>query len=107
MGYIQTVRELLRKHHRFFFIASLAGVGLRLFLIFRFPWITTDSFIYGDIAKNWLQHGIYGLGGPGISATYIRLPGYPAFLAGVFAIFGMEHYRAVLFAQMCVDMGTC
>jgi hypothetical protein len=108
MRYIHTVRELLRKHSQFFLLAALAGFGLRLFLIFRFPGVTTDSFIYGDIAKNWLQHGIYGLSGPDeISATYIRLPGYPAFLAAVFAIFGMEHYRAVLFVQMCVDMGTC
>ena len=42
-----------------------------------------------------------------ISPTYIRLPGYPAFLAVVFAIFGMEHYRAALFVQMFVDLGTC
>lgn len=108
MRYIHTVRELLRKHSHFFLLAALAGVGLRLFLIFHFPGVTTDSFIYGDIAKNWLQHGIYGLSGPDeISATYIRLPGYPAFLAAVSAIFGMEHYRAVLFVQMFVDMGTC
>jgi len=81
---------------------------LRLVFIFHFPSVVTDSFIYGDIAKNWLQHGIFGLSGPeAISPTYIRLPGYPAFLAGIFAIFGMEHYRAVLFVQMFVDFGTC
>jgi 4-amino-4-deoxy-L-arabinose transferase-like glycosyltransferase len=102
------VRELLRNHLRFFLIAILAGVALRLLFIFRFPGVTTDSFVYGDIAKNWLQHGIYGLSGvDGISPTYIRLPGYPAFLAAVFAIFGMEHYRAVLVLQMFVDIGTC
>jgi 4-amino-4-deoxy-L-arabinose transferase-like glycosyltransferase len=102
------VRELLRKHFRFFLIVSLAGVALRLLFILRFPGITTDSFVYGDIAKNWLQHGIYGLSGiDDISPTYIRLPGYPAFLAAVFAIFGMEHYRAVLLLQIFVDLGTC
>jgi 4-amino-4-deoxy-L-arabinose transferase-like glycosyltransferase len=102
------VRELLRQHLRFFLIATLAGVALRLLFILRFPGVTTDSFVYGDIAKNWLQHGIYGLSGaPDISPTYIRLPGYPAFLAAVFAIFGMEHYRAVLLLQMLVDLGTC
>ena len=42
-----------------------------------------------------------------ISPTYIRLPGYPAFLAAVFAVFGMEHYRAVLVLQMFVDVATC
>ena len=83
-------------------------MGCGCFFLFRFPAITNDSFVYGDIAKNWLQHGIYGLSGPDeISPTYIRLPGYPAFLAAVFAIFGMEHYRAVLVLQMFVDIATC
>ena len=31
----------------------------------------------------------------------------PAFLAAIFVIFGMEHYRAVLVVQMFVDIGTC
>ena len=102
------MREQLRQHSRFFLIAILAGVGLRLLFIFRFPGVTTDSFVYGDIAKNWLQHGIYGLSGINeVSPTYIRLPGYPAFLAAVFAIFGMEHYRAVLVLQLFADIGTC
>src|SRR5713101_9517444 len=86
----------------------VAALGLRLFFILRFPGVVTDSFIYGDIAKNWLQHGIYGLSGADeISPTYIRLPGYPAFLAFIFAVFGVDHYRAVLVAQMFVDLGTC
>jgi len=98
----------VRQHLRFFLVVTLVAAGLRLLFIFRFPGITTDSFVYGDIAKNWLRHGIYGLSGPDeISATYIRLPGYPAFLAAVFAVFGMEHYRAVLVVQMFVDIATC
>jgi dolichyl-phosphate-mannose-protein mannosyltransferase len=102
------VRELVRLNFRYFLLAALAGIALRLFFIFRFPGVTTDSFVYGDIAKNWLQQGIYGLSGTEeISPTYIRLPGYPAFLAFIFAIFGMEHYRAVLVTQMFVDIGTC
>ncbi len=102
------MRKLLRQHLRFFVIATLAGMALRLLFILRFPGVTTDSFVYGDIAKNWLQHGIYGQSGvDGISPTYIRLPGYPAFLAAVFAIFGVEHYRAVLVLQLFVDIGTC
>ena len=99
---------MVRKHPRFFLWATLAALALRLLFIFRFPSVTTDSFIYGDIAKNWLQHGIYGLSDSGaIVPTDLRLPGYPAFLAAVFAIFGMEHYRAVLLIQMFVDVGTC
>jgi len=102
------VRELLRGNRRFFILAALAGIALRLIFIFRFPSVTTDSFIYGDIAKNWLRHGIYAVtDGTNPVPTYIRLPGYPAFLAAMFAIFGMEHYRAVLFVQLVVDLGTC
>ncbi len=101
------MRQLVRQHLRFFLFATLTALGLRLFLLFRFPALTNDSFVYGDIAKNWLQHGIYGLSGDEISATYIRLPGYPAFLAAVFAVFGMEHYRAVLVLQVFVDIATC
>jgi 4-amino-4-deoxy-L-arabinose transferase-like glycosyltransferase len=102
------VHELVRRNLRFFLIFSAVALVLRLIFIFRFPGVVTDSFVYGDIAKNWLQHGIYGLSGTEeISPTYIRLPGYPAFLAFIFWIAGMEHYRAVLFVQMFVDLGTC
>ncbi len=108
LRYIRNVRLLVRQHFRFFLWATLAALGLRLLFLLRFPAITNDSFVYGDIAKNWLQHGIYGLSGTDeISPTYIRLPGYPAFLAAVFAVFGMEHYRTVLVLQVAVDIGTC
>jgi 4-amino-4-deoxy-L-arabinose transferase-like glycosyltransferase len=102
------VRELVRRNLRWFILGTAAGLLLRLIFLIRFPAVVTDSFVYGDIAKNWLQHGIYGLSGPEeISATYIRLPGYPAFLACIFAIFGTEHYRTALIVQILVDLGTC
>jgi 4-amino-4-deoxy-L-arabinose transferase-like glycosyltransferase len=102
------VRELVRQHFRFFLAATLAALALRLFFVFRFPAVVTDSLVYGDIAKNWLQHGVFGLSGINeVSPTYIRLPGYPAFLAAIFSIFGMEHYRAALIVQVFVDIGTC
>jgi 4-amino-4-deoxy-L-arabinose transferase-like glycosyltransferase len=102
------VRELVRNNWRWFIVGTAAALLLRLIFLLRFPAIVTDSFLYGDIAKNWLQHGIYGLSGRDeISPTYARLPGYPAFLAIIFAIFGMEHYRAVLVAQIFIDVGTC
>ena len=102
------MRHFVRQNARFFLLATIAALGLRLLFIFRFPGVTSDSFVYGDIAKNWLQQGVYGLSGTvEVSPTYIRLPGYPAFLAWVFAIFGVEHYRAVLLLQMFIDVGTC
>ena len=102
------MRDLVRQHLRFFLLATAAGLLLRLVFVFRFPGITNDSLVYGDLAKNWLQHGVYGLTSQhDIIPVDIRLPGYPAFLALVFSIFGMEHYRAALFLQVIVDLGTC
>src|SRR5438445_1637141 len=106
--YIAEVREIVRRHWRYFFFFTTIAVGLRLFFIFRYPSISGDSLIYGDIAKNWLRHGVYDLSaGNGVQPTYIRLPGYPGFLALTFKIAGMEHYRAALFAQMVVDTASC
>lgn len=99
---------MVRAHWRYFLLFLLAGLLLRLFFYFRFPHVMGDSLIYGEIAGNWLDHGIYGLGhGDGLHATWIRLPGYPAFLAACFVVFGREHYNAVLLVQIVVDLAAC
>jgi 4-amino-4-deoxy-L-arabinose transferase-like glycosyltransferase len=93
---------------RFYLWGSLAGLALRLFLVWRFPAVVDDSRLYADIAKNWLQHGIYGITNSGaIMPTLSRLPGYPAFLALIFAIFGADNFRAVLLIQILFDLATC
>jgi hypothetical protein len=102
------LRALLRADWKWFLAMTLAAFALRLFFILRVPNITPDSFVYGDLAKNWLLHHVYGLtanGGP--APTYIRLPGYPAFLAVLWSIFGMEHYGAARFVQLFVDVAAC
>ena len=82
-----------------------AGAALRLWFIHAYPQIQGDSLVYGDIATNWLTHGIYGhsVGHPSgvttIEPTLVRLPGYPAFLALCFALFGVANYQAVLYLQ--------
>ena len=102
------MRQLVRQNLSFFACAGLAALALRLLFLFRFPAITADSLIYGDIARNWLQHGIYAVTDAGkIVPTFIRLPGYPAFLALVFSVFGMDHYRTAMLLQIFVDLGTC
>jgi len=107
---MRCVRELgrfVRQEARFFAAAGLAGLALRLALIVWFPAIVDDSRLYADIAKNWLQHGVYGITNSGIiTPTLSRLPGYPAFLAAIFAIFGADNFRAVLLIQVLFDLGT-
>jgi Dolichyl-phosphate-mannose-protein mannosyltransferase len=105
---LESLPEFLRKKAKFFFIAGLAGLGLRLFLVWKFPGVVDDSRLYANIAENWLQHGIYGVTNSGvIMPTFSRLPGYPAFLAAIFAIFGIENFRAVLLVQVVFDLATC
>ncbi|MFZ0956397.1 MAG: glycosyltransferase family 39 protein [Candidatus Sulfotelmatobacter sp.] len=102
------MRHLVRKHPWFFLGASLVAMGLRLYFVFRFPAVVDDSHFYANIAENWLQHGVYAVTDSGqIVPTLSRLPGYPAFLAAIFAIFGIGNFRAVLLIQVLVDLGTC
>lgn len=89
-------------------LALVCGATLRLWFIHAYPEVQGDTFIYGDIAKNWMLHGVYGLSGSGgIRPTLIRLPGYPLFLILSFRLFGMEHYNAVMFLQTAIDLATC
>ncbi len=92
-------------------LALAAGAALRFYFIHAFPVIQGDSLLYGAIAENWLSHGVYGfsMSGPShlVSPTLIRLPGYPAFLALCFQVFGLENYRAVLYLQAAIDLAGC
>ncbi len=101
-------REILQTKARFFVVASLAALGLRWLLVAYFPAVVDDSRLYADIAENWLQHGVYGVTNSGaIMPTLSRLPGYPAFLALIFALFGAGNFRAVLLLQALFDLATC
>jgi 4-amino-4-deoxy-L-arabinose transferase-like glycosyltransferase len=102
------VRRLVRRHLRFFVLFTAAGFALRILFFWKLRFIAGDSFIYGEIAKNWIEHGAYALGEPGaLMPTDIRLPGYPGFLALIWLITGVEHYSAVMIVQIFVDVGTC
>jgi len=89
-------------------LALAAGAALRFWFIHAYPEVEGDPLIYGDIAKNWMLHGVYGMTAAGhIQPTLIRLPGYPLFLILCFRLFGLEHYHAVMFAQVAIDLGAC
>jgi len=100
--------RLLLEYRVWFLAFTLGGFALRLAFYFLFPHVTGDSLIYGDIAKNWIDHGIFGLThAEGVRPTWIRLPGYPAFLVVCFKLFGREHYHAVLLVQVLIDLAGC
>ena len=106
--YIRNVRNFLREHHRFFLGIATLGLLLRLVFLFYFPAVTDDSRNYADLATNWLQHGIYGMTQAGqVVPSDTRLPGYPAFLAVVFAVFGVGHFKTVMLVQILLDLCAC
>ena len=90
-------------------LALALGLALRLWFVAHTARIDGDTLLYGDIAKNWLEHGVYGFTRPGHvpRPTLIRLPGYPLFLVACFRIFGVEHYTAVMYVQSVADLATC
>jgi hypothetical protein len=61
-----------RERRHFWLLAGAAlaaGLLLRLWFVRHMPMVAGDSLIYAGIARNWLQHGVYGFTESG------RLPG--------------------------------
>jgi hypothetical protein len=90
-------------------IITAGALGLRLFLALHYPNDEPDDGrIYAQIARNILEHGSYSLEGEEpYKPTFIRVPGYPLFLAGVYSIFGHGNNRAVRIVQAVLDTATC
>ena len=89
----------------------VTGAALRLFFVLKFPAAAGDTVIYDQLATNWLKHAQYAMdiAGQPVSVD-IRMPGYPAFLAIVYAFTGHTGEaarRAVLLAQGFMDLSTC
>jgi hypothetical protein len=85
----------------------VAGLGLRLFFIWRFPFYSGDTAYYEELARNWLYHGVYGFYSHGrLLASDARAPGYPAFLAAIYFLAGTGR-QAVMLAQALLDLATC
>ena len=96
--------KTLYKH---LFPALLVGLGLRLFLIWQFPFASGDTPYYEELARNWLYHGVYGFFSNGhLYPSDVRMPGYPGFLAVIYSLAGPGR-NAVFLAQAFVDLATC
>jgi 4-amino-4-deoxy-L-arabinose transferase-like glycosyltransferase len=99
---------LFSRNKLYFLVFTLLGFALRGYFLHWHFLFQGDSLVYGDLAKNWLSLGIYGVTDSGqVIPVDIRMPGYPAFLAAIFRLFGTEHYGAVVRAQLGIDLATC
>ncbi len=67
-----------------------------------------DGRIYAQFARNLLEHHVYSpAADPPYSPSLIRLPGYPGFLAAVYAVFGHLDNTAVRIIQALIDTASC
>src|SRR5712692_7060019 len=90
-----------------FLFAAIVGLALRLGFVFRFPADAGDSAIYEALARNWLHEHVYGVyAGGQLIPTDMRVPGYPAFLAALYALVG-DSRTVVMVAQAALDVVTC
>jgi hypothetical protein len=92
-------------------VALAAGLCLRLFFVFKYPANSGDTVLYEQMATNWLKRHVYAMEVFGqITPVDLRMPGYPAFLAVIYAIAGRTGTDArleVMIAQAFVDLFSC
>jgi hypothetical protein len=91
--------------------ALAAGLCLRLFFALKYPMASADTLLYEQMAGNWLQHHVYAMTVDGaVVPVDLRMPGYPAFLAIIYAITGRTGPDArvyVMATQTAVDLCAC
>jgi 4-amino-4-deoxy-L-arabinose transferase-like glycosyltransferase len=88
------------------FLILALGAGVRLGLWVRFQkqaLNVSDERDYNALAVNLVEHGEYALtsGEP----DSLRPPLYPALVAVVYRVFGLENYQAVRLAQAVLSLG--
>ena len=91
--------------------ALAAGLCLRLYFVLKYPANASDTILYQQMATNWLQHHAYAMNvNDVVTPVDLRMPGYPAFLAIVYAVsrrVGDDARKYVLLAQTAVDLCAC
>jgi 4-amino-4-deoxy-L-arabinose transferase-like glycosyltransferase len=105
------MREAFAGYRRQTVSILLVGLALRLFFALACPHVAGDSPIYESFARNLLRSGTYShlqaQANEPLRPTMIRAPGYPLFLAAVFAVAGPGNERAVRIVQAFLDTFTC
>ena len=98
-----------KKRLGFYALLLLVALGFRLLIALRLPNDEPDDGrVYSQIARNVLEQHVYSHESQAPYApSIIRLPGYPLFLAGTYAIFGHGNNTAVRVVQAVIDTWTC
>ena len=87
--------------------ALFVGLALRLFFVAHLSSYSGDTKFYTELARNWLDHGVYGLFVHGqLLPVDMRMPGYPTFLTAIYAVLGRAD-KTVMIVQAVLDLATC
>jgi len=105
------MREVISGHRTRIAVLLGAALAFRLFLAISFPHVGGDSPIYEAYARNLLRYGVYShleaQDHQPPAPSMIRAPGYPLFLAAIFAVAGERNETAVRVVQAVLDTFTC
>lgn len=99
----------MKRHVATAVLLTIVALGFRLSLTL---WLQNnnddDGRFYSLIARNLLDHHSYsGQEEEPYLPTYVRVPGYPLVLAGLYSMFGRDNQQAVRIIQSAVDTLTC
>jgi len=88
-------------------VVLLAGLIVRLVLLWRFAGVGLaihDERDYDQLAVSIVERGEFGFS-PG-ELTSIRPPLYPALVAGIYCVCGLQNYQAVRAMQIVLSLAT-
>src|SRR2546421_3957260 len=87
----------------------IVAVAFRIAVVHWLPNDSADDGLgYAQIARNVLEQHVYSHATEApFSPSYVRLPGYPLFLATIYSVFGHTNNSAVRIVQALIDTGTC
>jgi hypothetical protein len=92
-------------------VPLVVGALLRILFVSKYPATGGDTVLYEQFAANWLKLGKFAMDiGGQATPVDLRMPGYPAFLAIVYAVTGRTGESArlpVMLAQVLVDLAAC
>ena len=103
------VSPQVRKHLWVFAALIILAAAFRVAVAHWLPNDSADDGLgYAQIARNVLEQHVYSHATEApYDPSYVRLPGYPLFLATIYSVFGHTNNSAVRIAQALIDAGTC
>ena len=99
----------IQKKWLVFLVILFVAATFRIVVAHRWPNdAPDDGRMYAQIARNVLERHVYSheTEAP-YDPSFIRLPGYPLFLASIYSVFGHTNNAAVRFFQALIDTATC